>query len=362
MSKLHYCEDGTPVTQQVITYQRTHNNDDFKPILKYYQPFKEIWYLQVQDYMDRPTFDSEFDYKVFRAADSFNAEAAEKNSNTKGLDYLGNFNRWLYKILMNWKSNIKTSSVRLKKRPGIHCPVCGRVVGKIDEDHLQHIKSVSDLPSHMSYKGEIYDVYTKPKSSAVTWGKYNQSKLNALLKGEYVHHIDDKKKTAWPWRLQDGKRGVLCPFTKKIIPIINDEYIQSLDIKHNRYAEVLTWDEFVRKYPSSLIQSEIFSLERPYTGDKTVSLKDHISQKSSSSSLSKEMVDKGEIGVEFEHSFVSIEKYIKDTVSINILKLIAAGYSVDDVCEEMELDKKDVRSKIKSIRLNRDLCDALMSK
>lgn len=353
MSKLHYCINGTPVTDQVITYQKSRKSEDFLPVMMYYDNFKDVWFAQLEDYMDRMTFESEFDFRLFKAVDSFDSAAAQSNSSTKGLDFLGNFNRWFYKILMNWKSNVKTSSFRLKKRPAVNCPICGRSVGRIDEEHLKHYKSVSDLPKYMVWKGDIYEVFSNPRVYAVTWGKKTNQRFDALQKGENKEFLPEKRRVRWPWRMRDGKRGVLCPFTKRIVSKIDDDYLRALPDKYNRYAPIVAWEEFVTNHPTALIQSEIFSIDRPLEKDEET-LRDTVSCNSRMGSvnisLDYEAITRGVVTPEFEHTFKAIDKCVKDKTTASILKLISAGYTIEDVCETLELDKKDVRNRMKNVR------------
>lgn len=364
MSKLHFCLNGTSVTDQVIIYQKSRLSDDFKPVMKYYDDYRDVWFAQLEDYMDRAIFDSEFEFRLFKAVDSFDSDAAQQISSDRGLDFMGNFNRWFYKILMNWKSNVKTSSFRLKKRPPVYCPVCGRQVGRIDKDHLQHYKSVSDLPKFMTWKGSIYEVFSNPRQYAVTWGKKTRQKLFDLRNGSIKIYESEKRKVRWPWRLSDGRRGVLCPFVKKIIPKIDDIYLLSLSDKHNRYAPIIRWEEFVSTYPSALIQSEILSTDSSLDSNEDNILRDQISGNeriSRSISTDADILENKSPPQEFEHAFRSIDKCVKNDIDAKILKLVAAGYSVDDICETLKMDKKDVKIRIRSVRQSVDLQQMLVS-
>lgn len=351
MSKLNYCNNGNAVTDQVLMFQKTEKSDDFIPIMEYYNSYKDIWFAQLEDYIDRTSFDAEFDFRLFKAVRSFNGEAAQKNSKTKGLDYLGNFNRWFYKILMNWKSNVKTSSFRLKKRPGVDCPVCGRTVGRIDDEHLQHYKRVSDLPGFVTWKGIIYEVFTTPKVTAISWGKRNQSKIDALLLGNVKPYQNEREKVEWPWRLKDGKRGVLCPLTKKIVSKIDDEYIKYLPENLNRYATPMSWNDFTRNYPSSIIQSEIFSLDHSMSDKSSDSFSDVVaSKKLGTLDMDSDSVIKGLTSPDFEHAFKAIDNCVKDTTDANILKLLAVGYDLDEICNVLKIKKNNVKTRIKKIK------------
>ena len=140
MSRLHYCWNGRPVTDQVILYQETRDNKDYLPIQIYYDDYKDHWFSQIEDYMDRQEFESDFDYKLACAVNSFEKEKAKKLQVEKGYNPIGAFNGLFYQILSNWKSNIKTSSFRLKKRPA-KTPwpeLLGRLRGYIQLQKSQH--------------------------------------------------------------------------------------------------------------------------------------------------------------------------------------------------------------------------------
>ncbi len=359
MSKVNHCLNGRPVTEQVVLYQESRKSDDYVPVKWYYDNYKEVWFRQLKDYMDRMTFDSEFDFRLVRAVDTFNAVAATEIASSRGLSFLGNFNRWFYKILTNWKSNVKTSSFRLKKRPSVQCPICGRFVGRIDVDHLKHYKTISDLPKHMTWKKNIYEVVTSPKVYAVTWGEKTVQKWKDLTTGEAKNQSQCRRRVRWPWRLRDETRGVLCPFTKKVVAELNDRYIRGLSDKHCRYAKPTSWEEFVFDHPSALIQSEIYDLDHAVGSDRDrVFLKDHIPvpEESTFNGVDHEMIVEGKIPVSFEHTFNAIDVCIANDEDRDILKLVASGYSVEDIAETLETSKREVRQRMRSIRdSNKDL-------
>ena len=257
MAKLHHCADGTPITEKVLMYQKNLLGDDYLPIYRYYDNFKDKWYLELQDFLDRSTFDAEFDFKLCRAIQSFDEEQARILCEKYKWSFLGAFNRWFYAVLRNWKSNVKTSAFRQKKRPSVQCPVCGRHVPRIDEAHLAHIKTKSDLPKAFSWKGNIYSVVTTPDSYATCWGKYTHKKLTKINSGDFKGM--EKERVSWPWYTKEGTHGKVCPFTKKIIPNLSNDYIAGLPKRHNRYAQIMSWQEFVEEFPHPiLIQAEIY--------------------------------------------------------------------------------------------------------
>ena len=120
MSKLHYCNNGKPVTEQVVIYQETKDTRDYLPIQWYYDNYKDHWFAQLSDYMDRMTFEAEFDYKLSVAVGLFKATTAKRLQDKNGYGNIGAFNGLFYKILSNWKSNVKSAAFRVKRRPSIN--------------------------------------------------------------------------------------------------------------------------------------------------------------------------------------------------------------------------------------------------
>ncbi len=359
MSKLHYCENGTSVTEQVVRFRETRKCEDYMPIQLYYNDYKDQWFNQVGDYMDRQTFEGEFDFKLIRAVDTFNDKESKRLATKNGWSDVGRFNRWFFRILTNWKSNVKNSSFRLKKRPSVQCPVCGRRVARIDANHLQHYKTLKDLPKFFVWKGNIYELSVLPRVYVITWGKKTKDKWEALHSREYKRFSSEKRRARWPWRLRNGQRGAMCPFTKKIVMEINDEYIRSLPDKHNRYADPIEWERFIEHYPSSLIQSEVYSLDYHSSDqDEDVYLRDYIAKDYrslyfSSSSMDYAKICRGEISTEYEFAFYTIDSIIPDEVDRIVLKLIAIGYSIEDISGTLQMDKKDVRRRIRLVRDSR---------
>jgi hypothetical protein len=354
MSKLHYCSNGVSVTDQVIEYQKTHANDDYIPIQEHYDSYKDVWFRQLSDYMDRESFESEFEYKLIRAVDTFDEKEARSLAKKFNWPLLGMFNRWFYRILSNWKSNVKNSSFRAKKRPPILCPVCGRWVPRIDVDHLQHYKTIKDLPRFTEYDGKIWSVYMKPLRKATSFGEYDKRKLTKMNQGHANEFIPDRfRGNDWPWHLPDGNPGVLCPLTKKVVPNLDDEYLQSLPARVNRYAEAMTWEEFIETYPNSLIESVVWSLDAP-CGDEDSHLSDLVGRdkrkQPGAIDTNLEEIRKNRVSVKYENAFFFIDENVEDTVDREMLKLFAVGYSLDDVASSLCIAKADVKRRLKVIK------------
>ena len=358
MSKLHYCVNGRSVTDQVILYQQTGTNEDYMPIQWYYDCYKKMWYKQIQDYMDRESFNSEFNFRLVKSVKCFDAVRAQELVDERGWNHLGMFNRWFYHIMTNWKSNVKTSSYRVKKRPTVGCPICGKQVGRIDARHLQHIKTTKDLPRFFTYKGMIYQLNLTPGEHACCYGKYGKNKLKNLNDGKSKDYAKERCKVDWPFFDDDGLKGVVCPLTKKVVSNITDDYILLLPDNINRYAQPHTWEEFIENYPSNtLIQSEIYSLDFAETDD--VFLGDSIERdcRNVGGDVSIELVDSiiqskspESVGSKYEHIFFWIDQNFQDDEIQQVLKLIAIGFTVDDVADTLSMEKTDVKKRIRSAR------------
>lgn len=359
MAKLHHCSDGTPITEKVLEYQKDRKGDDYLFVYRYYNNFKDKWYIELQDFLDRSTFDADFDFKLCRAVDSFDGKQARILCDKYKWSFLGAFNRWFYAVLRNWKSNVKTSAFRQKKRPSVQCPVCGRYVPKIDEWHLAHIKTKSDLSKAFSWKSNIYSVITTPDSHATCWGKYTHKKLTKINNGETKGL--EKERIEWPWYTKDGTRGVVCPFTKKIIPELSNEYIAGLPKQHNRYAKVMTWQDFVEEFPHPvLIQAEIYSLDYN-SADEDASLGNSIAVVESVLEMGHNDIEQQRIPSTYEHVFHIIESTIEDEIDQKVAKLVAIGYSDNDIVSVLNMDKKEVRQRKRDLRLhNNDLQEKLL--
>ncbi len=358
MAKLHHCADGTPITEQVLVYQKGRKGDDYLPIYHYYDNFKDKWYLELQDFLDRSTFDADFDFKLCRAIQSFNETQARMLCEKYKWSFLGAFNRWFYAVLRNWKSNVKTSAFRQKKRPSVQCPVCGRYVPRIDEIHLAHIKTKSDLPKAFSWKGSIYSTITTPDSHATYWGKYTRKRLIKILAGDVKG--SEKERVEWPWYTKEGTRGVVCPFTKKIVPDLSNEYIASLPKQHNRYAKVMSWHDFIEEFPNPiLIQAEIYSLDYN-AADEDASLRASIEIVQSNTEMEYGDIEKNSVPLSHEHVFHLIDSSIEDEIDRKVAKLVAIGYSDNDIASVLEVDKKEVRQRKRDLRSHKSLQEKLL--
>lgn len=358
MSKLNYCYNGRSVTNQVILYQQTHDSRDYLPIQIYYDDYKDHWFSQLEDYMDRQEFESDFDYKLACAVNSFKEGRAKKLQEEKGYGATGAFNGLFYQILSNWKSNIKTSSFRLKKRPAVRCPVCGRKVGRIDENHLQHYKSPRDFPSYVVFEGQIYECVAQPKVNIVCWGDKTNEKMASLKAGNTDSFHSEKRRIRWPWKMPDGTKGVLCPFTKNIVPKIDDDYIRSLPDKFSRYAPPMTWEMFNESYPYALIQSEVFDLQHLVGGDDNSCIGDYVSEDRrigpSIEGIEFNTIMDGKTTSAYEYVFHIIDQNVEDLTDRGILKLVSAGYSVDDIAESLSIPKKDIKTRLRAVKENKE--------
>lgn len=348
--RLHYCDNKVSVTDQVIRYQKNRTNANFLPIKRYYDNYKEVWFKQICDYLDKDTFNSDFEFKLLRAVNGFDEKEAKKFASKYGWSFIGMFNRWFYRILSNWKSNIKTSSFRIKRRPPVICPVCNRLVGKIDVEHLKHFKTSKDLPRFLEYKGMIYPVYINPRKQAMSYGYYYPKKLENMNNGSVKRYLKKKKPTKWPWFTEAHKKGVICPFSKKIIVQINEDYIKTLPKKYRHYAKPITWQDFIELHPSSLIQSEIFSLDFS-NNENEDSFGDQVVEDFKCQQTSKKSAD----------LFDMIDMFVDNKQDREITKMFASGYSTEDISKIMQINKPDIKRRIGFLKDNaKDLETAIL--
>lgn len=365
MAKLNFCSNGVPVNEQVVKYQMSRKSSDYAPVQKYYDNYKKQWFNQLVDYFDWETFDNEYDYKLFRAIESFSNSQSQSLAEEHGWSDLGRFNRWFFRILTNWKSNVKNSKFRVKKMPSSQCPVCGRMVPRIDQDHLWHYKTTADLPDYFVWNDRIYEVCLLPKAYLATWGRKTPEKMLALQRRDFKSIADEKDKVQWPWKIK-SQLGVMCPFTKRIVPEINNEYIRSLPEKYSRYAPSTLWESFIEEYPHALIQSETYSLEHGY-GDQSEEedLADYVSADHRNVPngifLDYESICNGIIPHDLESVFMAIESAVSDDVDKLLLKMVASGHVVDDVAETLAVDKKEVRRRLRGMQSNDVLKRTLIS-
>ena len=362
--KLNTCQNGVGVAEQVLKYQLTKDYADFLPVQLYYNEFKEQWYKSVEDYIDRYTFDADFDYKLLKAINSFNDQTSKNLADENGWSDAGRFNRWLFRILSNWISNIKNYAFKIKSRPPIQCPICGRMVARIDAEHLQHFKANKDIPKHMEWDGQIIEVCKSPKEFLTTWGKSAKIKWDAIHRGCISELREDKEIVDWPFFMEDGTRGVLCPFTQHIIHGLTLEYLHELPDRHRCYAPNTEWETFIENFPHTLIQSEMFSLDHVTKGED-VAFRECVMKNCRTPSLlpvmTPEMLKNGRVLPSYSDAFCIIEKNVQDERDREILKLLAIGYGVNDVAEQLDLNRKEIRMRMKLLRNNAELENSLVS-
>jgi hypothetical protein len=344
--------NGVPVTQQVVKYQKTHDNRDYLPIQLYYERYKDKWYNKIKDHIDRVSFDSDYDYRLVKAVDSFSMSKAKLIADKKGYGSLAAFNGWFYSCLSNWSNNIITSSYRMKKRPSVSCPICGRMVTNITEDHLKHYKTIGDLPKFVTWKNKIYEVCPIPKNVITCWGDYAITKMRNLNKGISKPYLNDKHKVLWPWHDSNGDPRVICPFTRKMVKQIDDEYIQSLPNEYNRYSEHIEWSSFIEKYPGTLLHADIYSLDH-LSSSNDISLADYVSTDlrvdQGNSYMDWQMIRNGVSNTKYDHVFKIIDRYV-DESDRDIFKLLAIGYTVDDIADTLNIDKKSIKDSMKTAK------------
>ena len=354
------CRDGTPVDERVRSYQLTRSDRDFEQIKDYYDDFRDYWFAKVQELLDRDDFEREFYNKLHQAVETYNEEKAITLCRLRGWSLKQKFNRWFYRALQNWASNVRASKFRGKNIPSVVCPVCMREVSRIDERHLQHLRTVQDLPSVFEYGGRVYRTMLKPRKFA----RYYECSLRNALR----RLPDRSKKTSWPWYLHDGKTpGVLCPLTGDIVPEITNEYIQAMPAEHRHYAPPCTWDEFQQAHPSALPHAEVYSLE--YGGDGEAMFRDfvHVNARLTAAEIPPyscfyEDLKKASVPIEYEFVVDAIRRYVVDPLEREILKLATLGYTEAEMCYRLCIRKAELNAKLRSLRQNEGLHLALMQK
>ena len=357
MSKLNVCSNGISVTDQVVRFKETRSNDDYIPIQEYYDDFKAFWFNRINEINDWETFEDDFNYKLFRAVDAFDHVYALSLARSRGWSLGGMFNRFFYAILSNWRANVKATSFRPKRRPVIQCPICDRMVTRIDIYHLQHYKTVKDLPKYMCYGNKIYEVPKKVSEQVVCWGDYTTSKWQSLNSDDSEKFLRYRRKVDWPWFDFDNEPMVVCPWTGRKVSQIDDNYIKSLPDQYSRYARPYTWEDFLENYPRCLIQSEMYELsftegpqdERNPAHFSDMLYKDcRIGEKFDV--MSAEEVLDGRVRPEYTRLFAIIDTWFDNEDERMVLKLSSVGFNASDIAEHSGINRSQVKRIIKRIR------------
>ena len=345
------CADGIAIDQKVRSFQIHRGNDDYLMIEQYYDDYKEYWFRKVSDLIEKEEFDCEWCRKLLHALETYQESKAIMICRLRGWAMDKKFNRWFYSALRNWISNIKAQAYRAKQMPGIMCPVCLKEVGKIDERHLQHIKTTKDLPKVFFYQDEVYKTYLKPRKRLKKYlCSLNEALQNPRQKGESIE---------WPWFV--GKKPmVVCPFMKVLISELNDQYILTLPHKYKHYAKSMNWFEFQDEHPNFMVHSEIKSLDYQSSSpsnDQIFIERIHIDKRIANSNVSYMSIyaSLNNISMEFEHALKVIETCVQDNQDQKILKYIVSGYEIKDICEVMDLPKKDVKRRMSELSENKQL-------
>lgn len=349
------------VNECVMKYQATKDQKYYLMVLKHYAKYKEYWYQRVSEYIDRRSFDSEFALKLYQAICHFDISKALDLTRTKQTSQDGMFNRFFYQSMIHWKANIKSSCYRVKNRPCVLCPICGRWTTKIDEEHLKHYKTVKDLPRAFAYEGKIYQTRRTPGEFIASWGGYSGRKLHSI---NDMSNKWTQKKVDWPWHDKDGHRLVVCPYTKSLIPKIDNAYLKTLPDKYNRYATPMTWLEFDGMYPNTMLDTEIYSLEYQSDSENEEFLVDNIEQdirlaRNEDLSDKQRTISNG-LGSQYESLFLLIDSSLFDEKDRQLLKLIATGHENEEIAEFLQLNRKELSLRIENIRSKKDIEETLL--
>lgn len=344
--KSGFCDDGISIDDKVIEFQKHRRNDDFKSLQKYYSSFQRFWHNKVKDLIDEDEFSLEWDSKLLHSVETYDQDRAIELCKLKGWSLNSKFNRWFYSSLRNMISNIKTSAFRGNKQPLVTCPVCLKEVSKIDDIHLKHIISLSDLPKTFKWGKDVYKTALKPYKDATVKTQNGWETVN------------------WPWYLRDGTPAVVCPFTLKLYNYLDRMYIDKLPKKYKHYAVPYTWFDFQEEFPTAIIHSEIHRL------DTNCAINSEHQKSDVSTNLrvfSKEFAEYtcgldglNRMPVDYENTISIIKKYSNNKVDKYILMCLAVGYSLQDICDELEITRKDLQSRILELKNNVNLKNTLM--
>jgi len=357
------CVDGVPVDKKVRSFQLTRNPNDFLMIQQYYDDYKEHWHKKVEDLIDMEEFEREWYHKLLHSIETYHEDKAIMICRVKGWSLNHKFNRWFYSALRNWICNIKTQAFRIKKRPGIVCPICLREVSRIEERHLAHIRTTKDLPKIFQWENETYRTCLKPRKQVRRYVcTYKEAKKDPRQKTVPVN---------WLWKLPFGEPGVVCPFTKKIISILDDEYLLLLPKKYKHYAKPYTWFEFQEEFPSYLIYSELMSLDfsETTTSNKNRVFADQVGSnyrllKADFPSYTCEYnyLGKGRSSpAEYEYAVLAVENCVENKTDREILRYMMIGYDAKDICEELAISRNEFKSRIVELRSNKNLEKTLLT-
>jgi len=237
------------------------------------------------------------------------------------------------------------------------------MVSKIDVVHLQHYKTLKDLPNAYLYQGIIYQTRSRPGKFLTIWEKGNYPKLQRINDGD--DKKISKKKIDWPWFAEDGTPVVRCPFTKKKIRLISKEYIMNLPEKYSRYAKPMSWFEFDQNFPNTMLEADVYSLEResdPIDGAEfgTKIYQDYrITQNQPEKTIGELKLDQA--SDIYENVFKIIDEQVSSATDRKIMKLIAMGYSVEDITDALEIAGKEIGKRMRSMKQLTDLEESLLN-
>ena len=346
------CVDGDSIDKKVRLFQIERKTDYYIMIEQYYDDYKKFWYNQVQEFIEEEDFNREWCSRLLHSMETYREDKAIKISRLRGWSMKQKFNRWFYRALHNWISNIKTQAFRCKRRPGIICPICFKEIPKIEERHLRHLRTIRDLPKFFEYNGKVYKTTLKPHKKAKFFGH----DLKETLKNPKMTFVE------WPWKINETP-AVVCPFTKKIIPFIDDVYLSKLPKKYQHYAIPYTWTQFQQEFPSYLAHNDVMSLDfsRKTSSNKNGTFMEQIGMKNKrvfDASFAPYTCSFSELfnaPLEYEHSVKTINNCIQDNLDKKILKYLIIGYEIKDIYEELSISRKEYKERVNQLSKNKVL-------
>lgn len=222
---------GRTLNEEVVYYQQildamedrgedgalSHElNQSFQHIAGYYCNFEYRWYGKMSGCFERPEDFYDFYYDLLRECIvKFNSEkkAVEHERDFRKADSKCYFNQYFFGALEKRKISKIKSRFTTKSRPSIICEVCGELVAKVTNFHLQH----------------CYDENRIKKEFKVLPVSIN-------VDGETVRKYE------------------MCPICgAKDVPVGH--------VTEHHYAEILDTDEYARRYPFAKFSASIVSLQ-----------------------------------------------------------------------------------------------------
>jgi hypothetical protein len=192
----------------------------FRKVAGYYANYENKWYNEMRAlFPDRDNF-IDFYYDLLREC-LLKYDINKKSDNVYKNDYRKakstncHFNQYFFGALGKRKITELKKRSNAKKNPSVECKICGQKTGKITNFHLRH----------------SYDIQRVKKDFGV-------SPIDVITDGKKVK-IYEK-----------------CPFTGK-------ENVLASSVKEHSYAESMTVEDYMHKFPNASLSGAMYSLHAP---------------------------------------------------------------------------------------------------